>query len=185
MGVGISLLNDIENGALLFFAGVNIVVLVHLMAKGTDRYVANLMPPSVDKVSKTDGRPYTDARLRLDAVWTVAIVISTAVALKLTLPASLADQIIAAWFVGQGFALQGYVTSYITGIKARNNEDLWDAMYSGGTVHYAQCKADCAYTLTNPTVFSFTLRATTKDGKTLLRSLPWTAVDELTVTRND
>jgi len=183
MGIGISLLNVIENGALLAFVGVNIIVVVHLLAKGSGKYLANLPASAVGDISKVSKQSYTDARLRLAAFFTVMIVFATAVAVKLTLPTDLADQIIAAWFVGQGFALQRYVKSYISGIQARNNKILWDALYRGGTVVYAQDK--CLYTLVNPTVFSMTLCTTTSSGEKQFRVLPWTEIDNMTITRKD
>ena len=176
MGVGISLLSDIENAGLVAFAGVNIIILVHLFAKGTDTYVAHL-DTEANEDDKKHSKSYTDARLRLDAFWTVMTVIATAAALKLTLPAELANQIIAAWFVGQGFALQPYVQSYISGIKARSNLSVWNSMYCGGDIDYKDEK----YKLSGQTVFSLTLCTTAKNGATAFRLLPWTAIDDMTV----
>ena len=176
MGVGISLLSDMENAGLVAFAGVNIIILVHLFSKGTDTYVANLDTEG-DEDNKKESKSYTDARLRLDTFWTIMTVIATAAALKLTLPAELANQIIAAWFVGQGFALQPYVQSYISGIKARSNCALWSAMFCGGDIYYQNEK----YKLAGQTVFSLTLCTTAKSGATALRLLPWTAIDGMTV----
>jgi len=127
-------------------------------------------------------KAYADARMRLDAFFTIALIVATAVALKLMLPVSLADQIIAAWFVGQGFALQSYVQSFITGIKVRNNSIFWTAMYNKGRICYDPAP-DHVWTLVEQTVFTITLETRDANNATrVLRVLPWTAVEAMTIT---
>tara|TARA_B110001450_G_C17446730_1_gene410270 strand:+ start:160 stop:741 length:582 start_codon:yes stop_codon:yes gene_type:complete len=185
MGVGVSLLNNAQSAGTMLFASLNIVVLVQLLAKGSDRYVANLGTDESTDTQIKRALSYTDARLRLETAWTVIKVVSTATALKLVLEDSLADQIIAAWFVGQGFALQQYVQSFISGMSHRNNTLIWHAMYNGADVRYTGCKDNYAYKLVGQTTLSITLQATITNSspkKSVLRTLPWTAVSQLTVT---
>ncbi len=184
MGVGVSLLNNFQSFGTLLFASLNIIVVVQLLAKGSDRYVANLgMEKNKDAHIKRL-LSYTDARLRLETAWAAIKVIATATALKLVLNESLADQIIAAWFVGQGFALQQYVQSFISGISHRNNTKIWHAMYNGSDIRYAGCKENYAYKLVGQTTLSITLEAIVVKPQhkiTVLRTLPWTAMAQLTV----
>ena len=127
-------------------------------------------------------KAYTDARMRLDAFWTIALIVATAAALKLTLPVSLADQIIAAYFVGQGFALQHHVKSYITGIQVRSNSVIWTALHDKGRICYEPAP-EHRWTLTDQTVFSITLETRDTDNATrIVRVLPWTAVEAMTIT---
>ena len=56
------------------------------------------------------------------------MIVLTATVLKIVLDDKLADQIIAAWFVGQGFALQPYIQSYISGIVLRSNHDVFNVL---------------------------------------------------------
>jgi hypothetical protein len=187
MGVGVSLLNSVQSAGTLLFASLNIMVVVQLLAKGSDKYIANLNTAESNATATTRAIAYTDARLRLETAWTVIKVVSTAVALKLVLEESLADQIIAAWFVGQGFALQQYVQSFISGMSHRNNPWIWNAMYKGAVVRYAACKDDYAYTLVGQTTLSITLEAKIgKSGqiKSVRRTLPWTAMNQLTITKD-
>jgi hypothetical protein len=184
MGVGVSLLNSVQSAGTLLFASLNVIVLVQLMAKGSDRYVANLGVAGIADAEKRS-MTYTDARLRLEIAWTAIKVVSTATALKIVLEESLADQIIAAWFVGQGFALQQYVQSFISGMSHRNNPLIWHAMYKGAVIRYAGCKDDYAYKLVGQTTLSITLEAKIgKSGqiKSVRRTLPWTAMNQLTIT---
>lgn len=194
------MIGDLEKTALLFVVGVNIVVFVQLVAKGSSVYVKSVMQNVLKAVSNDyehDGHSradlrshpqkvydgFTDARLRLNAIWAVCFVIAVAAAIKLVLPESLADQIIAAWFVGQGFALQPYVKSYLSGIQVRNNVLIWHKMCNQDDwdIHYEPCKEDLTYNLVDQDILSFTLqaRSSTKD----VRVLPWTAVDNIRITR--
>ena len=201
MGSGISMIGDLEKTALLFVVGVNIVVFVQLVAKGSSVYVKSVMQNVLKTLSSDDyehdgdsradlrTQPqqvydgFTDARLRLNAIWAVCFVIAVAAAIKLVLPESLADQIIAAWFVGQGFALQPYVKSYLSGIQVRNNVRIRHRMCNPREwdIHYEPCKEDLTYNLVDQDILSFTLqaRSSTKD----VRVLPWTAVDNIRITR--
>lgn len=179
MGIGISLLGDFEDSALLFIAGANVLVFVHLLAKATDSYISNLAPALIAKTA--DSQAYADARLRLDSFWTLALVIATAATVKLVLTDDLADQIIAAWFVGQGFALQHHVQSYISGIKVRNNNKIWTAMFTGAEITIPN--DENVYTLFGQDVFTITI-CTKKSsaGITILRVLPWSKIEELLIT---
>jgi hypothetical protein len=109
-------------------------------------------------------------------------VIAAAATVKLVLPGDLADQIIAAWFVGQGFALQHHVQSYISGIKVRNNDTIWTAMFNGADI---TAPPDTnVYKLSGQDVFTITVCA--KDGcggKTVYRVLSWSRVEDLVITQ--
>lgn len=109
------------------------------------------------------------------------LVVAAATALKVILPGDLADQIIAAWFVGQGFALQHHVQSYISGIKVRSNTTIWSALYEGADVTYPD--DDHMYRLAGQDVFAITLCASA-DGAKMYRVIPWTAVDNLVITQH-
>lgn len=181
MGAGISLLGDFEKAALLAVAGINLVVVVQLFAKGSSTYLQHI-PTKPQSCSK---KAYTDARMRLNAFWMIGLIFAVAAALKLVLPESLADQIIAAWFVGQGFALQRYVKSFLSGMQVRSNSKIWPLMFSSGTkpdeieIHYEQCKSDFAYQLHDQTILSFTLKTSSNDTGDVYRVLPWTAMDSV------
>lgn len=205
MGSGISLLGDFEKAALLCVAGVNIIVVVQLFAKGSEKYVRQVgehvarqfnnngatetddkKEPTKKELAHLSKRKFIDSRLRLDVFWAIAFIVAVASSLKLVLPESLADQIIAAWFVGQGFALQPYVQSFLSGIKTRNNSKIWNNMCDstkggGHVIYYEQDKSDNAYHLHEQTILSFTLK--TEDER-VIRVLPWTAIDSIRVERN-
>lgn len=179
MGIGTSLLGDAEHAVLLCFAAANVLVLLHLFAKATDSYLANLAPQCTNE--PIDGKAYADARLRLDSFWTIVLVIATAATVKLVLPADLADQIIAAWFVGQGFALQHHVQSYISGIKVRGNDKIWAAMFYGADI---TAPADTnVYRLAGQDVFTITLCCKGSCGSKVFRVLAWSRVEDLVITQ--
>ena len=186
MGIGISILNDLQNRTLLLLAGANILIVVHLLAAASNKYLEHLPehPRRADLATKSgrlaansSRKPYIDARLRLDSFWMLAMVASVATVLKLVLPTDLADQLIAAWFVGQGFALQPYIQSYISGMAIRSNIGLWDDMYSQATLTY---QGD-TYELADPGLF--TLRLRTKGNENTYRVVPWTVVESCVITR--
>jgi len=200
MGAAVSILGDFENATLLCFVGANAIILIHLFSKGTDTYLANLEPDNNSKPSKTGAdarlrldtfltlepdnnskpsKKCADARLRLDTFWTLALVITTAAVVRLVLPSDLANQIIAAWFVGQGFALQHHVQSYISGIKVRGNDAIWTAMYTTAEITFPNDTN--TYRLIDQDVFAFTLRATNKD-EYVYRMLSWSSVENLAIT---
>jgi len=184
MGIGISILNDLQNRAVLLLGGANILIVVHLLAAASNKYMEHLPEKPKDLATKASRQaarsmhmPYVDARLRLDSFWMLAMVVSLATVLKLVLPTDLADQLIAAWFVGQGFALQPYIQSYISGMTTRNNAGLWDDMYSQATLTYE----GNTYVLADPGLF--TLRLCTTENKNTYRVVPWTAVQYCVITR--
>ena len=119
MAIGYSLFYTVIDTGTIILAGVNIMVLAMLVRVATLKYV-----------DPTD----IEVKLRLQAIWLLAFVVLTASVLKLVLPQDLANQIIAAWFVGQGFALQPYVQSFLTGFAARSDEKIFSKLNDNSTV---------------------------------------------------
>ena len=170
MGIGISLLGDMQSGTLMVIVASNMVVLLHLIANATENFVSDMGRSPAARKSTDERREFEATRLRLEVFWTIALIAATAMALKLVLPADLADQIIAAWFVGQGFALQPYVQSFLSGISLRGNDTVWPKIFAKETVVID--KDSVHYVLHDFTAFSVTLGTTTKYG-TVCRVLSW------------
>lgn len=167
-----SLIHDTASVALLVIACLNMVAFVSLVGEAASEYL--------DQGAKGD-KGYYGAKLRLQMVRVLLWAVSVIVALKITLPADLADGIISAWFVGQGFALQNVTRSIIAGIVARYDSDLNAALcgqegkkvkyqYGGRTIEKATVKA-C-------NLVTFSLQDT-ESSKVLV--LEWTEVHFLTI----
>lgn len=134
MGAGISLVGDMETAGLLVFTGANIVVFTQLLGTSINYFLTSQQPgntaqPKSEPQNETNA--FYDARMRVSAFFTIAVVVAIAAALQLTLKEGLANQIIAAYFVGQGFALQSFVQSYLCGIQIRSNKSVWHNMLNG------------------------------------------------------
>jgi hypothetical protein len=115
-----------------------------------------------------------DAGLRLQSFWLAVMVILTATVLKLVLETQLADQIIAAWFVGQGFALQPYIQSYLSGIVVRSNKTIHDQIKEPRTTVYYN---DKEYKIKKQHILWITLEEEKDTAKYI--AVPWTEVKRM------
>ena len=87
-------------------------------------------------------------------------------------PPPQADDLIAAWFVGQGFALQTIIKDIIAGIVARYNQQVRTVLVEGkGKVKYKEED----YTPVGVNIATITLQGTTNG----IRVLPWSALSEM------
>ena len=170
MSVGYSLLETVIKTLAILLAGVNIVAAALLIRAGTMRYVLHYVQAQKDSSS----------HLRLQAIWLIVMVVISALVLSIVLPQSLADQIIAAWFVGQGFALQPYVQSFLTGFTVRSNPMIKNIiMTANKTTHvikYNQAFYTIAETDSNENcidILSITLQG--KESQSII-TVPWTQV---------
>ena len=129
MSVGVKLLGDVQHYTIMPVVALNVIVFLFLLEQGSKSLINNdkggTNKPAADEDDQIE---YAHARTRLEVFWTFAFIAATASVLQLVLPTGLADQIIAAWFVGQGFALQPYVQSFISGITVRNNKTVWNKL---------------------------------------------------------
>lgn len=162
-----SFVNDTAAVALLVLASLNMIALVSLVGEAASGYL---------RKGAEGKKGYVSAKLRLQMVRVLLWAISAILALKITLPTVLADGIISAWFVGQGFALQKVTRSIIAGLVARYNDDLHDALIAGrGTVKvdYEDFK--------DATVKSCNLATFSLQTEKKVIVLEWTAVHNLTI----
>jgi len=170
MTVGLGIVSDIENAGTLLFAGLNVIVLATLLSKATSTYIKKL---------GNDDENSVDAILRLQSFWLAVMVILTATVLKLVLDDRLADQIIAAWFVGQGFALQPYIQSYLSGIVVRSNKNIHTKIGqpNTGQVYYK----NKSYTVLETHILWITLTEHTVNDAppNKLIAVPWTEVKNM------
>jgi len=167
-----------QSSSLMVVVAANLVVLIHLIAGATETFVSEMSRHTVASDSPTVRRDYEATRLRLEVFWTIALIATTALAIKMVLPADLADQLIAAWFVGQGFALQPYVQSFISGISLRNNSRVWARIFNEAPITIFQ--DDKKYILIAHSVFSVTLKAPEERGDAV-RVLSWRKLTECTI----
>jgi hypothetical protein len=184
MTVGLGVVSDFEGFGVLVFAGANIIGLAFLASHATDGYLttkARELGPKTDPVLMKN---FQQVRMRLQSFWMLLTVFLTALVLKMVLPADLADQIIAAWFVGQGFALQPYVQSYISGVRARGNSDLDQHLYNQAEVAYHGRR----YKVIDRGVMSITLKdvgsdkvieAAEKPRDASMRVVSWTELESM------
>lgn len=149
MGSSATLIGDIQLSTIMPVVALNFMVLLLLIRNATINYLRVLITENLKKGKQAE---LEHAMFRLDIFWMFALIAATAIVLQLVLPQSLADQIIAAWFVGQGFALQPYVQSFISGVFLRNNKKVWSSsetqMQLDGTM----------YTIDDHTLFTVTLK---------------------------
>ena len=182
MSITLGLISDVQNGGSLLLAGLNIIVLALLIAQATKLFVDQLQKAQ-DEPDKEyfkqvkdheKGNIYT--HLRLQSVWLAVMIVLTATVLKLVLQTNLANQIIAAWFVGQGFALQPYIQSYISGIVIRNNTQVFNVLNdSHHTLYNIRFKNDL-YQWHAQHILSLTLKEIKSENFIVV---PWTSVSEM------
>lgn len=163
MAIGYSLFYTVIDTGTIILAGVNIMVLAMLVRLATLKYV-----------DQTD----IEVKLRLQAIWMLAFVVLTASVLKLVLPQELANQIIAAWFVGQGFALQPYVQSFLTGFAVRSDETILARLKDSRTKVIFQSEE---YTIQTQNLDTLSLKLERNDGdkRKIVKRVPWTKVDDM------
>lgn len=188
MGTGGTLLSDMQNVVIMPVVALNMMVLLFLIDHASESYLASMK----DKAERDNAKDryaklqvdieFEHARLRLEIFWTFVLIAATAAALKLTLPDDLADNIIAAWFVGQGFALQPYVQSFISGIAVRNNPDVWKGIMDGATLLIDGDAYEChTHNVFNLTVISSTGTSNAAAPSTKYRVLQWQNVAQYTI----
>lgn len=170
MSVGLGIVSDVENAGALLFAGLNILVLASLMKKASAKYLDVLS--NSNQTNEQKKTAVDNVKLRLQSFWLAVMVILTAVVLKLVLETQLADQIIAAWFVGQGFALQPYIQSYLSGVVVRSNPQLQSKLQINRSVMYD----DKEMTIIHKHILYITLQITQTNS---VLSVPWTEVQRM------
>ena len=162
------LLHTTANTLVLVLASFNMIALVSLIGEASSWYLS-------DKTKAASGTGGATVRLQLFRVlmWAFSVIM----ALKIVLPEDLADSVISAWFVGQGFALQPALRSIIGGIIARYDKRVRSVVFDRiGTISYNEFK-DCM--VVNYNVASVTLETKqTKDTKAGYIVLPWNTVDD-------
>lgn len=186
MGTGGTLLSDMQNVVIMPVVALNMMVLLFLIDHASESYLNSMRQKAEKDRGKTSTNhevvmEFEHARLRLEIFWTFVLIAATATALKIILPVALADNIIAAWFVGQGFALQPYVQSFISGIAVRNNTDVWKAIMNKATL---QIEGNF-YTRHSHNVFNLTVISSTSTDRvspeTKYRLLQWQNIAQYTI----
>jgi hypothetical protein len=160
--------NSAAGSLLLVLASANLIALVSLLGEASSGYL--------DTALKHQGH---SSKLRLQLFRCLLVVVSVAAGLKAVLLPKLADDLIAAWFVGQGFALQTIIRDIIAGIVARYNSDVRGVIIEGtgkGQVKYKEK----LYTPQGANIASITLAS--DDGK-YIRVLPWSELHEMELHR--
>jgi len=161
-------LHTVANTMVLALASINMIAFVSLMGEASSGYLS-------DKTKAAGDAGGATIRLQLFRVlmWAFSVI----VALKVSLPADLADSVISAWFVGQGFALQATMQSIIGGIIARYDKRVRAVVFEKrGTISYKAFK-ECLVVDAN--VASVTLQTkATKDTAAGHIVLPWNSIDE-------
>lgn len=194
MGTGETLMSDMQHIVIMPVVALNMMVLLFLINNASESYLNsmrqqnNIEDQATDEIEeqisdqlKVDIE-FERARLRLEIFWTFVLIAATAAALKLTLPATLADNIIAAWFVGQGFALQPYVQSFISGVTVRNNHDVWTAIMDKATLLIDGDAYKChAHNVFSLTVVSLAGASGSASSGKSYRVLQWQNVAQYTI----
>jgi hypothetical protein len=168
------LLHTVANTLVLALASINLVALVSLIGEASSGYLS-------DKTKAAGDAGGATIRLQLFRVlmWTLSVV----VALKVVLPEDLADSVISAWFVGQGFALQATLQSIIGGIIARYDKRVRAVVFDRiGTISYNEFK-ECRVVEANVASVTIQTNAIAKKGDTRGTAagfivLPWNSIDE-------
>ena len=166
-----SLMNDTATAALIVLASLNMIAFVSLVGEAASGY---LHKAETDAAGGKTG--YVGAKLRLQMVRVLLWATSVIAALKITLPGDLADGIISAWFVGQGFALQNVTRSIIAGLVARYSDDLHGALVAGRGTVKVDYKDMKGATVKSCNLATFSLQM---EKKVIV--LEWTAVHDLTI----
>ena len=161
MGAIHSMFNSAAGSLLLILASANLIALVSLLGEASSGYLK-------------DKAPHTghSAKLRLQLFRCLLVVVSVAAGLKAVLLPKLADDLIAAWFVGQGFALQTIIRDIIAGVVARYNPTVRTVLVEGkGKVKYNKEE----YKPGGVNIATITLQGTPPST----RVLPWSALSEM------
>lgn len=168
MGAAYSMSNNAASTLLLVLVSANMISLVSLAGEASSVYLEHSSSPD---------RPSTGAyAIRLQMMRLLLGVLSVAAGIKLSLNTKLADDLIAAWFVGQGFALQDIIRNIISGIVARYSPRVQCILRSKVTY------GDEDYVVTSVNIASITLRGTHNEENNryaYFRVLPWTAINEM------
>ena len=145
---------------LMTVASANMFILVSLLGSRA----SVMLRRSVEK-NQTTGKATgpVPSELRLQLFRLVLLVLSLAAGIKLVLTTKLADDLIAAWFVGQGFALQSVITDIISGIVLRHNQVVVDLIQRRGNVKYD----DAVYTVIGADIVSVVLMRAGGKGDSL------------------
>ena len=169
MGSAFSLTDTAASTLLLTLLAINMIALASLFGEAALEYLGGI----AKKPNNDHNGHYSNSIIRLQLVFTCVMVVVVIIAIKLVLAAGFADQLIAAWFVGQGFALQGALRSIIAGIVARYDSNVQRAILGKqGNVTYAERTGH----VVNCNITTFTIR--TKDGYIVL---PWEKVHDLII----
>ena len=166
MGAVYSLSNDAASTGLLVLVSLNLFSLVSFAGEASAVYLDH------SERNKQISNAYS---IRLQLVRVLVSVISVAAGLKITIQSKLADDLIAAWFVGQGFALQDILRNMIHGVMARYSPRVTRLLYSTVTFE------DEEYKVIDVNIASITLcyRGDKNSGPTYLRVLPWTSISTM------
>ena len=167
MGVGIGISSSSSDIILPVLASINMVAFVSLLGHAADGYL-----------TRAEGQPgYKGAVIRLQMLRLVTWAVSVVAALKITLPPDLADGIISAWFVGQGFALQSTIQSIFDGIAARYIDIVRDAIVERSEEYVVEYRKFTRAQVIDSNITTFTLCE--KNIGTVI--LPWTSVHEIVI----
>ena len=162
-----SLSNSAIGSLLLVLTSANMIAFVSLLGEASSGYLAK-------KVAGGHA-----SKLRLQLARTLLIVVSIAAGIKVVMETKLANDLIAAWFVGQGFALQTIIRNVIEGIVARHDTHVREIVVEkGGTVVYNKKP----YTATGTNIVVITL--TSHDTKQYVLVLPWTELAKMELHSN-
>jgi hypothetical protein len=122
----VGMLQDTTSSVVMALVSVNAIALVMLAGEGMAEYLTS-------KESATAPTTKANAsRIRLQMMRLVACILTIITVFKILLPADLADSIISAWFVGQGFALQKSLQSLVAGIVLRYDPIVRRVIVEGG-----------------------------------------------------
>jgi hypothetical protein len=116
-------LQDTTSSVVLALVSVNAIALVMLAGEGMAEYLTS---------KESESSKANASRIRLQMMRLVACVLTIIAVFKTLLPADLADSIISAWFVGQGFALQKSLQSLVAGIVLRYDPIVRNIIVEGG-----------------------------------------------------
>lgn len=148
---------------LMAVASANMFILVSLLGARA----STMLRRNIEASHSSAGIPgAVPSELRLQLFRLVMLVLSLAAGIKLVLTTKLADDLIAAWFVGQGFALQSVIGDIISGIVLRHNKAVVDLIQRRGDVKYQ----DATYTVIGADIVSVVLMHSGASGDNQLRN---------------
>jgi len=125
---------------------VNAIALVMLVGEGISEYLS-----TKERIADSTANA---SRIRLQLLRLVTWILAVIGTFKTVLPNDLADSIISAWFVGQGFALQRSLQSLVAGIVLRYDSIVRQVVVDGeGTVQIKEVM----YTVASCSMVSVTL----------------------------